>query len=191
MLHLLRAIAALTHSDAGVFRPSYRCSLVKVQQLETSIESTRASSMPGIRRTTSPVPKPKNTGTPQQSMPLKASAAESALARAKNFLNGWGKQDVFCVAILWIIAIMWAWFLVYLFPPSHGNYTGQQALMDREDTAVVLGPFLQTLKSTPAFMREEVAVMRQEGDPAMMAEHWLTAASFIDAFLQVSSAMQP
>ena len=112
------------------------------------------------------------------------------MARAKNFLNGWNKQDVFCVAILLIIAIMWAWFLAYLFPP-YGNYTGQQALMDREDTAVVLGPFLQTLKSTPAFMREEVAVMRQEGDPAMMAEHWLTAASFIDAFLQVSSAMQP
>jgi hypothetical protein len=40
-------------------------------------------------------------------------------------------------------------------------------------------------------MREEVAVMRQEGDPAMMAEHWLTAASNIDAILQVSSAMQP
>ena len=191
MLHLLRAIAALTHSDAGVFRPSYRCSLVKVQQLETSIESTRASSMPGIRRTTSPVPKPKNTGTPQQSMPLKASAGESALVRAKNFLtflnsklNRW---DSFLIGYMFALAFLWA----SIGLPSSGNFTSQQALVDREDTAVVLGPFLQTLKSTPAFMREEVAVMRQEGDLAMMAENWLAAASHIDAVLQVSSAMRP
>ena len=124
-------------------------------------------------------------------MPLKASAAESALARAKNFLDGLDRFQWFLFGAIFTLAIFWAIFVVANPFPSYGNYTGQQALMDREDTAVVLGSFLQTLKSTPAFMREEVAVMRQEGDLAMMAENWLAAASHIDAVLQVSSAMQP
>jgi hypothetical protein len=124
-------------------------------------------------------------------MPLKASAGDSALVRAKNFLtflnsklNRW---DSFLIGYIFALAFLWA----SIGLPSSGNFTSQQALVDREDTAVVLGPFLQTLKSTPAFMREEVAVMRQEGDVAMMAEDWLAAASSIDAVLQASSAMQP
>jgi hypothetical protein len=142
--------------------------------------------MPGIHRTTSPVPKPKNTGTPQQSMPLKASAGESA---AKNHLNSKlvDRFNTFWFGYIFAVVLF---VFIPLFIPSVGNFTSQQALVDREDTAVVLGPFLQTLKSTPAFMREEVAVMRQEGDVAMMAEDWLAAASSIDAVLQASSAMQ-
>jgi hypothetical protein len=97
-------------------------------------------------------------------------------------LNRW---DSILIGSIFALALFWAGL------PSFDNFTSQQALVDREDTAVVLGPFLQTLKSTPAFMREEVAVMRQEGDVAMMAEDWLAAASEIDAVLQASSAMQP
>ena len=165
--------------------------LVKVQQLETSnMESSRASSMPSIHRATSPVPNPRTQPVPNPRTQV-ASAGESALARARNYLNSkLDRFDSFLIGCIFVLVLFWASVLAIGFP-SFGNFTSQQALMDREDTAVVLGSFLQTLKSTPAFMREEVAVMRQEGDLAMMAENWLAAASHIDAVLQVSSAMRP
>jgi hypothetical protein len=124
-------------------------------------------------------------------MPLKASAGESA---AKNHLNSklMDRFNTFWFGYIFAVFLVGACFLyIYICMNFVGNFTSQQALVDREDTAVVLGPFLQTLKSTPAFMREEVAGMRQEGDVAMMAEDWLAAASEIDAILQASSAMQP
>jgi hypothetical protein len=173
--------------------------LVKVQQLETSnIESSRASSMPSIHRATSPVPNPRTQPVPNpRTQPVPnprtqvASAGESALARAQNYLNSkLDRFDSFLIGCIFVLAFVWASALA-IDLLYFGNFTSQQALMDREDTAIVLGPFLQTLKSTPAFMREEVAVMRQEGDLAMMAENWLAAASYIDEVLQVSSAMRP
>ena len=67
----------------------------------------------------------------------------------------------------------------------------QQALVDREDTAIVFGPFLRTLNSTPAFLREEALAIQNlnDGDSLFtlkLSQSWLRYASILEEILQVS-----